>query len=134
MKGVYEFDVESGKAGFRFDMVAGSIMEEREGKPISDVLGDLAQMAIEAKAGNASLRISLLLNVLVGAAQSYAESEGLEIPSRSKVASWIGYIDASELYKMVFEGMQMFVPKNSKAPTKGASQSQQESTIGAESQ
>lgn len=114
-KGTYEFVVETGKAGFRYDMVAGDYLEKSEGKEISEILDDLVTMAQHAKEGMLKVRLGLLLNLLHAGASSYAEFTGTESPSRSLVSEWANQIDSSELYTMVFEGMQMFVPKNSKA-------------------
>jgi hypothetical protein len=119
-KGMYEFNVESGTAGFRYDMIAGVTLEEMEGKDISEILSDLVVMAQHAKEGNLKVRLSLLMNLLHAAAKSYAEFKGIESPSRATVSEWNREIDAAELYIMIFEGMQMFMPKNLNASAKGA--------------
>ena len=119
-KGVYEFDVEDGKAGFRYDMVAGAALEQAEGKDISEILEDLVIMAQHAKEGSLKVRISLLLNMLHAGAISYAECNGQQMPTKATVSTWANEIDSTDLYTMIFEGMQMFVPKNSKALIKRA--------------
>lgn len=130
MKGEFKFDTEEGQACFRFDMVAGVKLEELEGKNISQVLKELEETATEAKKGNVNLRLSLMFNMLYAAATSYAEMNDEEKPKKGLVSEWLRYIDATDLYKMIFEGVQMFVPKNLPAPKKGAVK--QASTIGAE--
>lgn len=116
MRGVYEFTVEDETMGFRFDMVSASILEELEGKNLSLILYEFS----EASGGIEKIRIGLLLNVLVAAAQSYAEFKETDQPGRSIVSSWIQKLDATELYKMIGEGFTMYTPKNLKAPKKGA--------------
>lgn len=133
MKGVFDFDIEGEKAGFRFDMLAAAMLEDLEGKPVSGVLKEIH----DAAADTSRLRMGLVMNVMYATACSYAESNGNDKPSKSQVSTWAQSIDATDLYMMLGTGISMFVPKNLKAPDSGAQAKTNKSTastIGAESQ
>lgn len=111
MRKVFEYDLESGKVGFKFNMLSADYLEKEEGKSISAIFAELH----ESFANPQSLRMGLILSMCYAGARVYAESNGLKSPTRDSVADCIGEIDATSLYEMIASAIQMHVPKNSKA-------------------
>lgn len=115
MRGVFEFDIEVSenekrKIGFKFGTMALGKAEEKEGKSLKQLLDTL-------KSGK--IPTMTLLHLLYGAAFAYAEQRNLPTDfSVSDVSDWCEEIGFDEMQKVIKEGLNQYVPKNSKAPAK----------------
>jgi hypothetical protein len=126
MKGIFEFEVEGVKRGFKFGTYALSIACEKEDCSV-DVLykrcgipytvkkrGKDGKEEEVVKADPAKLKS--LLHLFYGAAVHYAED--FDLPNDFKpstVSNWLDEIGLDKLNSMIVQGLTQYSPKNSKS-------------------
>src|SRR5687768_3326158 len=110
MKGVFEFEIEGQKRGFKFGMMALAITEQKEGKSLKQIFDLLSEGRAE---------IMLTLHLFYGAAVQYADSNKMPVNfSVSDVSDWIDDIGLDAATEMLTEGFKQYAPKNSASPAK----------------
>lgn len=110
MKGVFEFQVQDKTVGFKFGILALAIAEEKEGKPLSELLELLTTGKVSTKT---------LLHLLYGAAVQYAEQKSKAVDfTLSDVSDWCEEIGFENIYPAFRSGLTQYLPKNSKSPSK----------------
>lgn len=110
MKGIFEYEIEGRKIGFKFGMYALKLICEKEGCTLK---GFLERFAASQQNG---IEPQTLINVFYCCALHYAKSNKKEIDFEEvDVSDWIDEIGLIEGMKMFKEGFEQFVPKNSKS-------------------
>ena len=112
MKGVFEFEVGEPvkKIGFKFGTMALAKVEEKEGKPVSQILAMLQSRKVSTM---------MVLHILYGAAFAYAEQRGLPTDfTVADVSDWCEEIGFEKMNEVIKQGLNQHVPKNSNPPVK----------------
>jgi hypothetical protein len=108
MKGVFDFKVGGQDRGFKFGTYAFAIACDREKCSMDQLLDRIG--INEGKKAN----LLSLLNLFYGAAVHYAEHKKTPIDfGPSDVSDWLDEVGLTETMKMISEGLQQYVPKNS---------------------
>jgi hypothetical protein len=111
MRGIFTFDLESGKVGFKFGTYALSIACEKDGCGLNEFFNRCGFN----KTGE--VKLSSLLNLWYGAAVHYCHHLNKEVDfNSSHVSDWLDEIGLDKVKETYVEGLKQFVPKNSKAP------------------
>lgn len=117
MKGIFEFEVEGKKVGFKLGTYALSIACEKEGGCDVDVLLKRCGQPYlkDGKIACDKPKLKALLHLFYGAAIHYAEDNDITDNIKvSTVSNWLDNIGAEKLNEMITEGFkQPEVPKNS---------------------
>lgn len=121
-QGIFEYDVEGVKRGFKFGTYGISIACEKEDCAV-DVLYRRCGMPYvikntdgkeEIKADTPKLKS--LLHLIYGAAVHYAEDNNLPIDFKvSHVSDWLDLIGEEKVKQMLSAGLLQYVPKNLKS-------------------
>jgi hypothetical protein len=127
MKGIFEFEVEGGKkVGFKIGTFGLSVASEKEdcsldilfrrcGFPYQD--GTDSEGNPKFKADKPKLKA--LLHFFYGAAVHYAEDNDRPVDFKvSTVSNWLDEIGLENLNRMIKDGLNQYVPKNSTSPAK----------------
>ncbi len=110
-KGIFEFEVDGKKVGFKFGMYAAAITQKESGSSIIDLFKIMAQ----GNDGGVAL-----LQYFYGGAVSYATNKKLTIPTIDEVGDWIEVIGWDESLKVYSESIKTYISKNAE-PLKAAS-------------
>lgn len=110
-KGIFEFEIEGKKIGFKFGMYAAAITQKESGSSIIDLFKVMAQ----GNDGGVAL-----LQYFYGGAVAYATNKKLPIPTIDEVGDWIELIGWDESLKVYSESIKTYIPKNAE-PLKAAS-------------
>lgn len=115
MKGIFEFEVNGVKRGFKFGTYGISVACEKDDCTVDVLLKRCGIPYLNAN-GDASSdkpRLKSLLNFFYGAAVHYAEDHNLPTDFKpSTVSNWMDEIGLENVNKMVVNGLQQYVPKN----------------------
>ena len=110
MKGIFEFEVNGIKRGFKFGTYALAIAQERDGCELSTLFQRIGYGKMEGR----NVNVMSLLNIFYGAAVHYAESKRQEIDfSASDVSDWLDEMGLEKTNNMLASGLETFTPKNS---------------------
>lgn len=121
-KGIFEFDIEGRKVGFKYGTYAVSIACEKENCTV-DVLykrcgvpylekNKKGEPVVKSDAPN----LKALLHLVYGAAVHYAEDNDLPIDFKvSTVSNWLDEIGEEKIKPMFEHSLNQYVPKNSKS-------------------
>lgn len=121
MKGIFEFEIEGQKRGFKFGTYAFSIACEKEGDidlntlfkrcgfPYKDGKDKQGKDIIKAE----KAKMKSLLHLFFGAASHYAEDNGQPIDFKvSTVSNWMDELGEAKLMEMINESFFQYIPKN----------------------
>lgn len=121
MKGIFEFEVEGRKVGFKFGTYAISVACEKEGDCSIDVL--FRRCGIPYMSGKEirqdKPKLKSLLHLFYGAAIHFAEDNDQPTDFKpSTVSNWLDAIGLEKVNQMMTEGLNQYTPKNSPSPEK----------------
>ncbi len=102
-KGIFEFEIEGKKIGFKFGMYAAAITQKESGSSIVDLF---KVMALGSDGGVA------LLQYFYGGAVAYASNKKLPVPTIDEVGDWIEAIGWDESLRVYSESIKIYIPKN----------------------
>lgn len=119
MKGIFEFEVNGVKRGFKFGTYALSIACEKDDCALDVLLRRCGVPYTVKKNGKDELKsdapkLKSLLHLFYGAAVHYAEDR--DQPSNFKpstVSDWLDEIGLDKLDSMLVQGLTQYSPKNS---------------------
>lgn len=119
MKGIYEFEIEGQKHGFKFGTYAFSVACEKEGDIDLNTLFKRCGFIYKDKDGKAKAdpaKMKSLLHLFYGAAVHYAEDNdqpaGFKV---STVSNWMDELGQEKLMEMINESFFSYEPKNSES-------------------
>lgn len=111
MRGIFEFELEHGKVGFKFGTYALYVACEKENCGVKELF---------TRCGfnkNGTVKDFSLLHLWYGAAVHYCHHKNQEVKfNPSHVSDWLDEIGIDKVKETYIEGLKQFVPKNSKAP------------------
>lgn len=119
MKGIFEFEVNGVKRGFKFGTYGISISCEKEDCTVDELFRrcGMPYMAKDTngndvvKADNPKLKS--LLHLVYGAAVHYAEDKNISTEFKvSEVSDWLDEIGEEKLKPMLVSGLSQYIPKN----------------------
>lgn len=127
MKGIFEFEIEGQKRGFKFGTYAFSIACEKEGDIDLNTL--FKRCGFPYKAGKdkddkdiikaEKAKIKTLLHLFYGAACHFAEDNDKPTDFKvSTVSNWMDELGEARLMEMIHESFFQHIPKNSESLTK----------------
>lgn len=108
MKGVFEFEVDGKKRGFKFGTYAFAVACEKEGCSINE---------LQKRIGDSNLNIMVLLHLFYGAAVHYAAHKKIEVDfTTSEVSDWLDELGYGKVTEILNSGLNVYQPKNSTSP------------------
>lgn len=122
MKGIFEFEVNGEKRGFKFGTYALSVACEKDDCAADVLLKRCGIPYTVVKDGKDIIKmeqpkLKSLLHLFYGAAMHYAEDNNLSIDFKpSTVSNWLDQIGLEKLNDMMVQGLTQYSPKNSNSP------------------
>lgn len=122
--GIFEYEVEGVKRGFKFGTYGISIACEKEGCDVGTLYrrcgipyldkNEKGEPVVKVDSAN----LKALLHLVYGAAVHYAEDNDLPIDFKvSHVSNWLDILGEDAIKPMFEHGLKQYVPKNSTSPT-----------------
>lgn len=123
-QGIFEYEVDGVKRGFKFGTYGISVACEKEGCTVDELYRKCGipyvskdkngQPVVKAEKPN----LKSLLHLVYGAAVHYAEDNDLPTDFKvSHVSNWLDEIGEDGVRQMFEYGLKQYVPKNSTSPT-----------------
>lgn len=123
MKGIFEYDVDGVKRGFKFGTYGISIACEKEDCTVDVLYKRCGIPYLEKDSdGNPVVKydqpkLKALLHLMYGAAAHYAEDNNLPVNFKvSNVSDWLDILGEEKIKPMLDHGLSQYVPKNSTSP------------------
>ena len=121
--GIFEYEVEGVKRGFKFGTYGISIACEKEGCDVGTLYkkcgvpyldkNEKGEPVVKSDMPN----LKSLLHLVYGAAVHYAEDNDLPINFKvSNVSDWLDILGEEAIKPMFTHGLKQYVPKNLKSP------------------
>lgn len=118
-QGIFEFEIEGRKIGFKFGTYAFSVACEKEGDIDLTTLFKRCGFIYKDKDGKAKAdpaKPKSVLNLFYGAAVHYAEDHDQPLNFKvSTVSNWMDKLGEAELMKIITESFFTYEPKNSES-------------------
>lgn len=123
MKGIFEFEVNGVKRGFKFGTYGVSISCEKEDCAVDELFKRCGMPYLTKDKDGKDIvkadkpKLKSLLNLIYGAAVHYAED--CDIPTNfkvSEVSNWLDEIGEDKVRPMLSSALAQYVPKNSTSP------------------
>lgn len=112
MTGVFSFDINGKKRGFKFGMYGYAEACEKENCDLDELFERIGLREYEDKKIRKP-KLKAIIHLYYGAAVQYAEDNNQEIDfSVSNVAGWLDYLGADRVQKMMIEGLKQPEIKN----------------------
>lgn len=108
MTGVFSFDINGKKRGFKFGTYGYAEACEKENCDLDELLARVGFGQVKRKP-----KLKAIIHLYYGAAVQYAEDNGQDIDfSVANVAGWLDYLGAERIQQMLLEGIKQPEIKN----------------------
>jgi hypothetical protein len=115
MKGIFEFEIEGKKRGFKFGTYAFAVACDQDKSVLSDLLKKIGvPYEVDGEKRADPVNIMSLLNVFYGAAVHYAKhkKQGVDF-TPDEVSDWLDELGLEKVNGYLQEGLNQYSPKNS---------------------
>jgi hypothetical protein len=115
MKGIFEFEIEGKKRGFKFGTYAMAVACEYDKCVLSDILKRIGvPYLVDGEKKKDKVNIMSLLHIFYGAAVHYAEHKKQPVDfSTSDISDWVDELGLEKVNAFLNDGLNQYSPKNS---------------------